>query len=149
MRGSLHLLSNYRPYLVWSLYRRPLSCRGNMAFSLRYFDVRFVGAILVNARPKRNISATIVADVKRFSHQINTDEVFGTRRAIHPITRSPRRARSPHAGALRRQEQIVLHRKPQFGHGVALVFFANVTNVQRRDLPSIFDLQTRRRANNA
>jgi hypothetical protein len=24
---------------------------------------------------KRNISATIVADVKRFSHQINTDEV--------------------------------------------------------------------------
>jgi hypothetical protein len=27
---------------------------------------------------KRNISATIVADVKRFSHQINTDEVFGT-----------------------------------------------------------------------
>jgi hypothetical protein len=49
-----------------------------MAFSLPYFDVRFVGAILVNARPKRNISATIVADVKRFSHQINTDEVFGT-----------------------------------------------------------------------
>jgi len=55
-----------------------ISCRGNMAFSLPYFDVRFVGAILVNARPKRNISATIVADVKRFSHQINTDEVFGT-----------------------------------------------------------------------
>ena len=27
---------------------------------------------------KRNISATIVADVKRFFHQINTDEVFGT-----------------------------------------------------------------------
>src|SRR5262249_42445181 len=27
---------------------------------------------------KRNISATIVADVKRFSYQINTDEVFGT-----------------------------------------------------------------------
>src|SRR6516165_6604388 len=80
MRGSLHLLSNYRPYLVWSLYRRPLSCRGNMAFSLPYFDVRFVGAILVKARPKRNISATVVADVKRFSHQINTDEVFGTHR---------------------------------------------------------------------
>jgi hypothetical protein len=31
-------------------------------------------------RPKRNISATIVAYVKRFSHQINTDEVFGTHR---------------------------------------------------------------------
>jgi hypothetical protein len=31
------------------------------AFSLPYFDVRFVGAILVNARPKRNISATVVA----------------------------------------------------------------------------------------
>src|SRR6266700_4570673 len=74
------ILSNYRPYLVWSLYRRPLSCRGNMAFSLPYFDVRFVGAILVKARPKRNISATIVADVKRFSHQINSDEVFGTNR---------------------------------------------------------------------
>jgi hypothetical protein len=29
---------------------------------------------------KRNISATIVADVKRFSHQINTDEVFGAHR---------------------------------------------------------------------
>ena len=27
---------------------------------------------------KRNISATILADVKRFFHQINTDEVFGT-----------------------------------------------------------------------
>ena len=26
----------------------------------------------------RKISPTIVADVKRFSHQINTDEVFGT-----------------------------------------------------------------------
>jgi len=51
-------------------------------FSLPYFDVRFVGAILVNARPKRNISATIVADVKRFSHQINTDEVFGTHSSI-------------------------------------------------------------------
>jgi hypothetical protein len=50
-----------------------------MAFSLPYFDVRFVGAILVKARPKRNISATIVADVKRFSHH-NTDEVFGTHR---------------------------------------------------------------------
>jgi hypothetical protein len=49
-----------------------------MAFSLPYFHVRFVGVILVNARPKRNISATIVADVKRFSHQINMDEVFGT-----------------------------------------------------------------------
>ena len=49
-----------------------------MAFSLPYFDVRFVGAILVKARPKRNISATIVADVKRFSPQINTDEAFGT-----------------------------------------------------------------------
>jgi len=57
-----------------------ISCRGNMAFSLPYFDVRFVGAILVKARPKRNISATVVADVKRFSHQINTDEVFGTHR---------------------------------------------------------------------
>jgi len=57
-----------------------ISCRGNMAFSLPYFDVRFVGAILVKARPKRNISATIVADVKRFSHQIDTDEVFGTHR---------------------------------------------------------------------
>src|SRR5262249_33131356 len=55
-----------------------ISCRGNMAFSLPYFDVRFDGAILVKARPKRNISATVVADVKRFSHQINTDEVFGT-----------------------------------------------------------------------
>jgi hypothetical protein len=31
---------------------------------------------------KRNISATIVADVKRFSHQINTDEVFGTHRGF-------------------------------------------------------------------
>jgi hypothetical protein len=51
-----------------------------MPFSLPYFDVRFVGAILVKARPKRNISATIVAYVKRFSHQINTDEVFGTHR---------------------------------------------------------------------
>jgi hypothetical protein len=29
---------------------------------------------------KRNISATILADVKRFFHQINTDEVFGTHR---------------------------------------------------------------------
>src|SRR6266545_7952623 len=92
MRGSLHLLSNYRPYLVWSLYRRPLSCRGNMAFSLPYFDVRFVGAILVKARPKRNISATIVADVKRFSHQINTDDVFGTHRtlAFGPTRTAPR-----------------------------------------------------------
>ena len=63
-----------------SSYRRPLSCRGNMAFSLPYFDVHFFGAILVKARPKRNISATVVADVKRFSHQINTDEVFGTHR---------------------------------------------------------------------
>src|ERR1700732_2725664 len=27
---------------------------------------------------KRNISATIVADGKRFFHQVNTDEVFGT-----------------------------------------------------------------------
>ena len=62
-----------------------------MAFSLPYFDVRFVGAILVNARPKRNISATIVADVKRFSHQINMDEVFGTHRrakASNPSTTS-------------------------------------------------------------
>jgi hypothetical protein len=57
-----------------------------MAFSLPYFDVRFVGAILVNARPKRNISATIVADVKRFSHQINTDEVFGTHSGPHSLT---------------------------------------------------------------
>jgi len=31
---------------------------------------------------KRNISATIVADVKRFSQQINTDELFGTHRSI-------------------------------------------------------------------
>ena len=111
MRGSLHLLSNYRPYLVWSLYRRPLSCRGNMAFSLPYFDVRFVGAILVNARPKRNISATIVADVKRFSHQINTDEVFGTHsgpslsRNIYSVTfrgafgNEPLRLRVERAGA--------------------------------------------------
>jgi hypothetical protein len=30
----------------------------------------------------RNISATIVADVKRFSHQINTDEVFDTHSGI-------------------------------------------------------------------
>jgi hypothetical protein len=29
---------------------------------------------------KRNISASILADVKRFFHQINTDEVFGTHR---------------------------------------------------------------------
>jgi hypothetical protein len=29
---------------------------------------------------KRIISATIVADVKRFSLQINTDHVFGTHR---------------------------------------------------------------------
>jgi hypothetical protein len=57
-----------------------------MAFSLPDFDVRFVGAILVKARPKRNISATIVAEVKRFSHQINTDEVFGTHNA--PIYRA-------------------------------------------------------------
>jgi hypothetical protein len=56
-----------------------------MAFSLPYFDVRFVGAILVKARPKRNISATIVADVKRFSRQINTDEVFGTHRGAPRI----------------------------------------------------------------
>jgi dTDP-D-glucose 4,6-dehydratase len=36
---------------------------------------------------KRNISATILADVKRFFHQINTDEVFGTHR--HQRTREP------------------------------------------------------------
>src|SRR6266516_5165440 len=30
----------------------------------------------------RNISATIVADVKRFSHQINTDEVFDTHSSL-------------------------------------------------------------------
>jgi hypothetical protein len=30
---------------------------------------------------KRNISATILADVKRFFHQNNTDEVFGTHRS--------------------------------------------------------------------
>jgi hypothetical protein len=28
-------------------------------------------------------SATIMADVKRFAHQINTDEVFGTH-SLHP-----------------------------------------------------------------
>jgi hypothetical protein len=33
---------------------------------------------------KRNISATIVADVKRFSHQINTGEVFDTHRSSIP-----------------------------------------------------------------
>ena len=33
-----------------------ISCRGNMAFSLPYFDVRFVGAILVKAA-RREISA--------------------------------------------------------------------------------------------
>jgi hypothetical protein len=56
-----------------------ISCRGNMAFSLPYFDV------------KRNISATIVADVKRFSHQINTDEVFGTHNVQFAGTRAPSR----------------------------------------------------------
>jgi len=37
---------------------------------------------------KRNISATIVADVKRFSHQINTGEVFDTHRSSSPILQS-------------------------------------------------------------
>jgi hypothetical protein len=33
---------------------------------------------------RKNISATITADVKRFCHQIKTDEVFGTHsRAIN------------------------------------------------------------------
>jgi hypothetical protein len=36
----------------------------------------------VRSAPPTNISATIVADVKRFSPQINTDEVFGTHRAV-------------------------------------------------------------------
>jgi len=31
---------------------------------------------------KRNISATIVANVRRFCHRINTDEVFGTHRTL-------------------------------------------------------------------
>jgi len=31
---------------------------------------------------KRNISATILADVKRFFHQINTDEVYGMARPL-------------------------------------------------------------------
>jgi len=31
-----------------------------------------------NSLKKKRSSATIVADGKRFSHQINTDEVFGT-----------------------------------------------------------------------
>jgi hypothetical protein len=37
---------------------------------------------------KRNISGTIVADVKRFSHQINTGEVFDTHRSSPPILQS-------------------------------------------------------------
>jgi hypothetical protein len=40
-------------------------------------------------------------------------------------------------------------RRPQFGHGVALVFFASVTNAQSGACLSIVDLQTRRHANNA
>src|SRR5262249_1170853 len=36
----------------------------------------------------RNISATIVVDVKRFSHQINTGEVFDTHRSSSPILQS-------------------------------------------------------------
>jgi hypothetical protein len=35
----------------------------------------------VRTLKKRNISATIVVDVKRFSHQINMDEVFDTHRS--------------------------------------------------------------------
>ena len=31
---------------------------------------------------KRNTSATIVANVRRFCHRINTDEVFGTHRGV-------------------------------------------------------------------
>ena len=31
----------------------------------------------------KHTSATIMADVKRFAHQINTDEVFGTHRHLH------------------------------------------------------------------
>jgi hypothetical protein len=32
----------------------------------------------INSLKKKRSTATIVADGKRFSHQINTDEVFGT-----------------------------------------------------------------------
>ena len=42
---------------------------------------------------KRNISATILADVKRFFHQINTDEVFGTHRCAPRLSLSPARSR--------------------------------------------------------
>jgi hypothetical protein len=59
-----------------------------MAFSLPYFDVRFVGAILVNARPKRNISATIVAEVlSRFVLELG-DAISGISRVPSQAARS-------------------------------------------------------------
>jgi hypothetical protein len=44
------------------------------------FDLEGVEPVRLRSRT-RCLSATIVADVKRFSHQINTDEVFGTHRS--------------------------------------------------------------------
>src|SRR5207247_5815810 len=49
--------------------------------SSRLFDLKSDATRL----KMRNISATIMADVMRFSHQINTDEVFDTHRCHAPI----------------------------------------------------------------
>ena len=46
---------------------------------------------------KRNISASILADVKRFFHQINTDEVFGTHSGFAAPVNSVPAGRAPGA----------------------------------------------------
>ncbi len=53
----------------------------------------------------RNISATIVADAKRFSHQINTDEVFDTHSRLYRRQRrcGRRLCKSTGAGKMAKQ----------------------------------------------
>jgi hypothetical protein len=63
--------------VVWSLMRcSTISCCRNATFSASSQLLGLKNDVLRLKR--KNISATIAADVKRFCHRIKADEVFGT-----------------------------------------------------------------------
>src|SRR5271166_5662322 len=64
-----------------------ISCCLSAVFSAssRLFDLNGEA----NSLKRKHSSATIAVDVKRFSHQINADEVFGTHRYVSSIGAAP------------------------------------------------------------